>query len=72
MATLTADTADFQTRTTAEDKGRYLIIIKLVTCQEVINTINMYVCSNKVLKYINKKMDRTKKIVDKFINFWRV
>lgn len=47
-----------------------MIIIKLVTYQEAINIINMYVSSNKALKYISQKMDRTQKIVDKFVNFW--
>lgn len=72
MAILISDKADFKTRNIVEDKDNYLIIIKLITYQKVIKIINMYVFSNKALKCMNQKTDKTKGIVNKVIHFWRL
>jgi len=55
-----SDKVDFKTRTSVEDKDRYLIVTKLVTCQKGTNIINRYVSSSKALKCMKQKTDRTR------------
>lgn len=51
-----SDKVDFKTRMAVEDKDRYLIITKLLTCQKGINIINI----SKALKYMKQKTDRNR------------